>query len=424
MKKYRLILIDTLILFLVSSVLAFLVITAVARLKGKVKGDDPIVTAIIQGDIKEVRKLVRGGSKVTNETDDYGRSALMRAAYVNLADPKPLGPKERALADALARCGVRLETGSGPAPLSKQERLLMALLSQRGIRVRAEASDKAPLRKEERALAQALALHGVPVGGAPDAAPASAGRRLAEALWRCGIDVSDEMAGMPSFNVAGAYGKALVRACVPLRGRPDFPCSGDTATRSPAGFARLAAPDVRNRRPVVAFDPDKVLCDLLNECDIHLSGEADAGAPRRNVKALATELAKWNVKLGNSLTETDETRLEIVALLLSHGAALDTVDNDGWTALMWASWSGLTKVAEKLLASGASPSFADHQGNTALIIAAQRGNADIVKALLAKGANKAAANKAGKTALEAAKIGIAQYPDKAPGYNAILAQLR
>ncbi|MCX6877288.1 MAG: ankyrin repeat domain-containing protein [Verrucomicrobia bacterium] len=124
------------------------------------------------------------------------------------------------------------------------------------------------------------------------------------------------------------------------------------------------------------------------------------------------------------IAETDDKRVGIVELLLNHGAQPDRRDNDGWSALMWAAWSGLPKVADTLLRHGASTAFADRQGNTALIIAAQRGNAAIVKALLAKGAAHAVANKAGKTALEAATTGMQQYPEKRPGYEGILSQLK
>jgi len=221
MKKYRLILIDTLILCLVSTVLAIGVYTAVAMLKGKVKKDDPIVTAILQANAKEVEALVKQAGDVTNETDDLGRTALMRAAFANYSD-----------------------------------------------------------------------------------------------------------------------------------------------TRSePSNEAR------------------------------------------------------------NLLSDTDDKRADIVALLLSHGAKPDSRDKDGWSALMWASWSGLNKVAAKLLDIGASHQFADKQGNTALIIAAQRGNAEIVKTLLAKGADKATTNKAGKSALDAATLGLAQYPDKQADYRDVISQL-
>lgn len=218
MKKYGVILIDTLILVVVSSVLAYCVTTAVAMLKGKVKKDDPIVTAIIQANATEVEKLVKQGGAVTNETDALGRTALMRAAFANFSDTRP---------------------------------------------------------------------------------------------------------------------------------------------------------------------------GLVNEL----------------------------------LSDTDAKRAGIVELLLNHGALPDSRDNDGWSALMWASWSGLTQVAAKLLEHGASHQFADRQGNTALIIAAQRGNAEIVKALLAKGADKSATNKSGNTALTAARLGMRQYPDRQPGYAGVISQL-
>jgi ankyrin repeat-rich membrane spanning protein len=108
---------------------------------------------------------------------------------------------------------------------------------------------------------------------------------------------------------------------------------------------------------------------------------------------------------------------------------IDAVDLDGWTALMWACWSGMPATVERLLENGASPAAADAEGNTALIIAARRGHARIVRALLAKGADRAARNKAGNTALTAAEAGFAehparQYPDLAAGYQEVLAALR
>lgn len=129
------------------------------------------------------------------------------------------------------------------------------------------------------------------------------------------------------------------------------------------------------------------------------------------------------------LKEADQTRAEMVQLLFEHGASINAVDHDGWTALMWASWSGMPTAVERLLEQGASPATADAKGNTALIIAAQRGHAAIVKSLLAKGADSSARNKAGETALEAAETGFVrhparQYPKLAGGYEAVLAALR
>lgn len=141
-------------------------------------------------------------------------------------------------------------------------------------------------------------------------------------------------------------------------------------------------------------------------------------------RAALMRAAYANYSNPKTIEETDAQRVAMVELLVKRGAQLDTRDSDGWSALMWASWSGLGQVASKLLDLGASYQFADEQGNTALIIAAQRGNAGIVKALLAKGADRAVANKAGTTAAEAAGSGLAQYPDKRLAYSEVLAALR
>lgn len=125
-----------------------------------------------------------------------------------------------------------------------------------------------------------------------------------------------------------------------------------------------------------------------------------------------------------TLANTDAKRVAMVGLLVEQGARVDDVDHDGWSALMWASWSGLDQVAAKLLELGASHQSADKQGNTALIIAAQRGNAGIVEALLAKGADSSVRNKAGLSALDTASTGMRQYPDKQSAYAKVLAALR
>lgn len=121
--------------------------------------------------------------------------------------------------------------------------------------------------------------------------------------------------------------------------------------------------------------------------------------------------------------ESDEKRLPIVEALAKSGAQLDAEDRDGWTALMWASWSGLPKITGKLLDLGASTKVADHQGNTALMLAAQRGNVEVVKALLAKGADRLATSKSGDSAAAIARKGMQQYPDKKDFYKEILALL-
>lgn len=120
----------------------------------------------------------------------------------------------------------------------------------------------------------------------------------------------------------------------------------------------------------------------------------------------------------------DDARLPMVTLLVDAGADLNARDRDGWTALMWASWSNLPKVTAKLLALGADVNAADRLGNTALTLAALQGHGGMVALLLQKGANKALATKAGKTAGALAAEGLKKNPGKAAAYSAVLSALR
>jgi ankyrin repeat protein len=120
----------------------------------------------------------------------------------------------------------------------------------------------------------------------------------------------------------------------------------------------------------------------------------------------------------------DKKRAPIVRMLLGQPVNLETRDRDGWTALMWASWSGLPQVVGVLLDHGAGTSVADRQGNTALILAAQRGNAQIVKMLLAKGADKTVFSRSGKSVVDLVRVSMSQYPDRKDAYSAILVDLQ
>jgi ankyrin repeat protein len=130
-----------------------------------------------------------------------------------------------------------------------------------------------------------------------------------------------------------------------------------------------------------------------------------------------------NLSGSKLLAETDTKRSEMIPVLLDHKAPLNQQDQDGWTALMWASWSGLPKVVEKMLDSGALHTMADKQGNTALILAAQRGNTEIVRQLMAKGADPAAKTRSGQIARDLARTGMREYPDKATAYQEIISLL-
>jgi ankyrin repeat protein len=95
---------------------------------------------------------------------------------------------------------------------------------------------------------------------------------------------------------------------------------------------------------------------------------------------------------------------DVVVALLDAGAAPNTKNQLGRTALMFASSKGFVGIAKKLLARGADPNVVptDEQGWTALMAAARAGQAEAVRALLGAGADVTAKDKSGKTALDLA----------------------
>lgn len=103
-------------------------------------------------------------------------------------------------------------------------------------------------------------------------------------------------------------------------------------------------------------------------------------------------------------------RLHYVKRILAQkGVKIEQADIDGWTALHWASWSGLDRVVDRLLDSKASVDRLENNSYTPLMLAAMRGNDRAVVTLLYSGANRNLKNKDGKTALELATEGMAAY---------------
>jgi uncharacterized protein len=155
---------------------------------------------------------------------------------------------------------------------------------------------------------------------------------------------------------------------------------------------------------------------------------AQAGADETNLvddfgRTALMRAAYTNLSSRETHESTDRKRAAIAKLLLDQGARIDAVDKDGWTALMWAAWSGTTEVTKVLIARGASVGNQDRQGNTALTIAAQRGNAAIVEALVGYGADLSAKTKHGQTALDLVKSGTTDNPGRKDAYKETLRHL-
>ena len=92
-----------------------------------------------------------------------------------------------------------------------------------------------------------------------------------------------------------------------------------------------------------------------------------------------------------------------VRRLLDVGANPNAAD-DGFTALMWATYKGHAEIAEILLAAGANPNAAKDDGATALMPATFFGHTEIVNMLLSAGANPNAVSNDGWTPLMGAVI--------------------
>lgn len=114
---------------------------------------------------------------------------------------------------------------------------------------------------------------------------------------------------------------------------------------------------------------------------------------------------------------SSQGRVDVVLRLLEAGAEVDLVDNDGLSALMWATGSegeneenqnkglfekafkGHDDVVRALLKFGASVDIADKDGITALMYASFHGHLEAAKTLINAGADASLRNTAGKTAL-------------------------
>lgn len=85
--------------------------------------------------------------------------------------------------------------------------------------------------------------------------------------------------------------------------------------------------------------------------------------------------------------------------LLATGDNINSKDRYGYTALMWAAYSGHAAVAQCLLTAGSDLEAKDKLGHTALRWAAQNGHVAVVQCLVTAGAELEAKDKWGMTAL-------------------------
>ncbi|MCW3051163.1 MAG: hypothetical protein JWN14_333 [Chthonomonadales bacterium] len=89
--------------------------------------------------------------------------------------------------------------------------------------------------------------------------------------------------------------------------------------------------------------------------------------------------------------------------LLQHGANVNANAGHGQTALMTAAYDGRIEILRTLLQHGAVVDARDEQGSTALVYAARGGHEACVRLLLKNGASATIKDKAGKTLYESLK---------------------
>lgn len=99
------------------------------------------------------------------------------------------------------------------------------------------------------------------------------------------------------------------------------------------------------------------------------------------------------------------SNIDLISLnvLLSEGANIDTVDQNGNTPLMIAAKIGNPRIVKILLAHNPDLNKKNSAGNTALMIASEHGQIFVVEQLIAKGADLNTKNVMGFTSLEIAK---------------------
>jgi hypothetical protein len=129
-------------------------------------------------------------------------------------------------------------------------------------------------------------------------------------------------------------------------------------------------------------------------------------AQEDNLETVQALIAEVNVNVRDK--ETGTTALEhavmngnqeMVQLLLSRGADINSKNTSGHTVLMILSEDVTSDLVWELINAGAKLEQKDADGNTALINLAYRNNVDSVKTLLEAGAKVNAKNKQGQTAL-------------------------
>jgi ankyrin repeat protein len=130
--------------------------------------------------------------------------------------------------------------------------------------------------------------------------------------------------------------------------------------------------------------PDKRLLQAAQEGNLGLLKAAIAEGARVNCRG-TNDLTPLLQVLGGATGPLDASRRECIATLLEGGAAVDGKDDDGRTALIYATRVGDLETVRLLVEAGSYVKSPDRFHRTALLYAAEGHHRDIVAYLAANG---------------------------------------
>ncbi|MBJ7276249.1 ankyrin repeat domain-containing protein [Marinobacter salarius] len=135
-----------------------------------------------------------------------------------------------------------------------------------------------------------------------------------------------------------------------------------------------------------------------NGANVNASQGPDYLTPLHIASAMGSEA------FGDNSLPIDK-QIELIDLLLTNGAVLQSTDGTGATPLFYAAESGRARTVQFLLEKGADPNARKNDMTTPVSVAAMQGNSEVVKVLEKTGADLIVAGNNGSTLLHSAAAG-------------------
>jgi uncharacterized protein len=376
----------------------------------------PLAEAAVVGNTAIIRRLLKAGADVESPNAD-GQTALMVVARSANVEAAQLLLK--AGANVNAHEAWRGQTALMWAAAQSQP-AMVKLLIKRGAKV----NERSSLNNFERQVTAEPRMQQRPAGGLTPLLYAARSGCLAcvQELVRGGADINmQDPEGIAPLTMAGLNFSFDIAAFLVKQGAElDV---WDTWGRSPL----YAVVDMntlptggRADRPTSDATSGTQLVQLMLERGANPNLQIKIVPPLRSLRddrGPDGVLAAGTTPLARAAKGGD---IEVVRLLLKHGAKPDLPTVNGVTPLMMAAGTGYTgrdsrgryqsedeaiAVANLLLDGGADVNFQANDGGTALHGAASRGRTQLVKALVARKADLNLKDTRGRTAADAASGG-------------------